>query len=282
MLPFEGEGRRVVFVDLHSGERLETEVARSMAVGDWAPGARELAFIASDARSELSLANLETRTIRPLGPAGPGSKIAGWHGTDIVVLEPGAERQVVRLVPTTGDGRARTLELPTPQAPVVSASVVAWIETDGTRGERQWSMKLRGWDPTAEPVSADLGRWSDAKVTGFGVLDDDHVYAELESPERRRLFIVRRDGTEAASADDGLGAHGHRLHSLVGPPEGPWIATGAFGTTARLSAEGKVETRAQNGNLGSRAEPWIPTRAVPGGVMFFHRGELDVITRDAR
>ncbi|MCR9162520.1 MAG: hypothetical protein ACE37F_19215 [Nannocystaceae bacterium] len=275
------ESSRVVLVDLRSGRRVATRRAPSARLGVWAPDAHEMAFLGQGEHTPLHILSAEGRTTRVIPPSSHGrfTRLLGWTRRGIVADHGfGFE-----LISADDEGTRRSFDGRAPRA--FSETGFAWIDLEGERG---WAaprgthrrLVIEGWND--EPaVEVELEAWPISKISGFGYLDPDHVYVQftewdgkkglIGSTSPRRLYIVHRSGEVRAAVQRDLGG---RVHSLRGPPEGPWLETGVYGTIRVVGSDGHTLTRRQGRNLGGRSLRWIPTREVEGGIAFVENGHL--------
>ncbi len=282
--PSESDGRRIVLVDLQSGDQLSTDLAHStIALGHWSPDSTRFAFIVPSGDLDpgrLTVASLDDATIREISRPPVWRRVIGWHGDHVVVHE---RRKQLELVPTTQRAATRKIGLLSQSGSSsvsTSGSGFAWLMADGPRrlprgSQRRWTLMLQSWEPAAQPVAVDLQSWVGAKVTAFGFLDDDHVYVELTEnyaardgsrpTPPKRMLIVHRDGEVQSVVEQ---RRGPKLHSLTGPPQGPWIAIDVFGGSALLQPDGRTRNNSRGKNLGNRSLRWVPMRDVKDGVEF--------------
>lgn len=280
--PSRVEKSRIVLIDLNSGERVATEFGSSLRLGAWAPEAHEMAFMGRFGPNPIRVVSLERGGTRVLPRTLPKGyrRILGWYPAGIVV----DQSKGLFLVPAEDHGSRRTTQV-LGRTGTPSASGVAWIERRSEQaklaGDTRRTLKIQGWETGAEPTAVDLEAWPETKVSGLGFLDPDHVFVQftewdaqnsrLRTDRPRRLYIVHRSGEVRAAVERD---QGFQVHSMAGPPEGPWLATGVYGTLHVVGRDGRSLSRMQARNLGGRSFRWIPVRAVEGGIALIEDGDL--------
>ena len=284
--PSQAERSRIVLVDLNSGERVSTGSAPRRRLGVWAPDSRRMAFDVTGERSPIGVVSLHDGTSRVIPPKGKQhyTRLLAWHDRGIVA---GSHRTVF-LIPDDGEGMPITFETDA-GGWAVSTSGLAWVDREGRRGhlgegKPYRTLKLQGWDPGASPIAVELDAWPTCEISALGFLDPDHVYVQftrwdseeglIRSDSAKKLYIVHRSGEVRAAVDRDEGL---RVHNISGPPGGPWLSTGIYGTLHMVGRDGRSLERAQARNLGGRSFRWIPIRDIRGGVAFIEDGGLSTL-----